>query len=560
MTINPFTLEVLRNKFDTITEEMQTVLRRSAYSSIIKEANDAGNTIFTVKGELVSQSPGCPSFLGMMIPAIQRILELFPPTEMKEGDIFIMNDPYEGGTHLPDITILMPIIHDSEMMAVNACIAHQSDMGGKFPGSKPMDATEIFQEGIIIPPLKLYDQGKVNHTLYKILEKNTRLFNIVGKDIEAMLAACRIGRRRVLSLCQQYGKDIILQCMAELLDRSELMTRKEIERIPDGTYSAVEYVDHDGVEVDKLIKIKVSVTIKGTDMTVSFNGTNPQTKGPANSTPGSTMASVYFSFRCITDPFLTIHNNAGCFRPIKLIIPKGSVINPLPPAPVNARMPTVAAVANAFLQAMSTALPAKVPATSGFAGSPGFSGVDPLTGERFAFMDFLCAGVGANPIGDGVDGRSAVMNSCLNIPTEVIEMNFPIRVKKFSLWQDSGGAGKYQGGNGIIKVYEVTRGEVTIFHQNNYQKTAPSGIYGGEPSRKQETYILRNNGDKEPVSSKAMNILHAGDKLAIYVPGGGGFGKPKKRAPEAIKQDLIDGKISKAMAKEHYGFVMKSVC
>ncbi|MFC1817214.1 hydantoinase B/oxoprolinase family protein [Thermodesulfobacteriota bacterium] len=455
MTIDPFTLEVLRNKFDTITEEMQTVLRRSAYSNIIKEANDAGNTIFNVEGEMVSQSRGCPSFLGMMIPAIQRILEVFPPAEMTEGDIYIMNDPYEGGTHLPDITIVMPIINDGETMAVNACIAHMSDMGGKFPGSKPMDATEIFQEGLVIPPLKLYDQGKKNQTLYKILEKNTRLFDLVGKDIEAMLAACRIGRQRFLSLCQHYGKDILLQCMEEIMDRSELMTRKEIEQIPDGSYSAVEYVDHDGVEVDKLIKIKVTVTIQDSGMMVSFEGSDPETKGPANSTPGSTMASVYFAFRCIIDPFLTIPNNAGCFRPITILCPRGSVVNPLPPAPVNARMPTVAAVANAFLRAMAEVLPTKIPATPGFAGSPGFSGVDPLTGERFAFLDFLSAGVGANSKGDGVDGRTAVMNSCLNIPTEVIEMSSPLRVKEFNLWKDSCGAGKYQGGNGIVKIYEV---------------------------------------------------------------------------------------------------------
>lgn len=211
---------------------------------------------------------------------------------------------------------------------------------------------------------------------------------------------------------------------------------------------------------------------------------------------------------------------------------------------------------NAFLRALAEVLPTKIPATSGFAGSPGFSGIDPLTGKKFAFMDFLCAGVGANPRHDGVDGRSAVLNSCWNIPTKVIEMGFPIRVKQFSLWQNSCGAGKYQGGNGVVKIYEVLRGEVTMFHQNNYQKTAPQGLAGGEPVCKQETYILRKNGNKEPVSSKAMKILYAGDQLVILVPGGGGFGNPKERDPKAIKQSLADERISEEWARERYNLVM----
>lgn len=550
MEIDPITLEIIRNRLDMICEEMQVVLRRSCRSNIIKEAADALNAIFNIKGEFIAQSVSIPCHLGMIIPIVQRILQVFPLSKMKEGDVYIMNDPHQGGTHLADVTLVVPIVYRDEVVLLATCIGHQADIGGAAPSGKVMNATEIFAEGLIIPPLKLYDQGKKNETLLNILRANVRVPEIVESDIEAQLASCNVGRRRVLSLCEEYGKDMLLKATEELMARSELMTRRKIEEIPDGVYSAEDFIDHDGVEIEKRVKIKVTVTVKGSEMVVDFDGTSPQTKGPINSTAGSSASAVYFVVRSITDP--TIPNNAGCYRPIKILLPKASVLNPVTPAPVNARIPTVTVVGDVVMAAMAKAVPSKARATNGFSASQSFGGADPLTGEPFVFMDFIGGGEGSRPAKDGIDGRDSGIANCANIPAEVIEMSYPLLVKELSLWQDSGGAGKYQGGLGVVKRYEVMRGEVKLGYQGERQKTAPPGLFGGQPGKKEEVYILRKEGEKEPVPSKGLKTLYPGDQLIIYVSGGGGFGSPQERDRELIKRDLLDGRISEEFARIYY--------
>ena len=550
MEIDPITLEIIRNRLDMICEEMQVLLRRSCRSNIIKEAADALNAIFNTKGEFIAQSVSIPCHLGMIIPIVQRILQVFPLSKMKEGDVYIMNDPHQGGTHLADVTLVVPIVYRGEVVSLATCIGHQADIGGSAPSGKVMDATEIFAEGLIIPPLKLYDQGKKNETLLNILRANVRVPEIVESDIEAQLASCNVGRRRVLSLCEEYGKDVLFKTAEELMARSELMTRRKIEGIPDGVYSAEDYIDHDGVEVEKRVKIKVTVTVKGSEMVVDFDGTSPQTKGPINSTAGSSTSAVYFVVRSITDP--TIPNNAGCYRPIKILLPKASVLNPVSPAPVNARIPTVTIVGDVVMTAMAKAIPSKTRATNGFSAAQSFGGKDPLTGEPFVFMDFIGAGEGSRPTKDGIDGRDSGIANCANIPAEVIEMSYPFLVKELSLWQDSGGAGKYQGGLGVVKRYEVLRSEVKLGYQGERQNTAPPGLFGGQPGKKEEVYILRKDGGKESVPSKGLKTLHPGDQLIIYVSGGGGFGNPRERDQELIKRDLLDKKISKEFAEIYY--------
>ncbi|MBI2917642.1 MAG: hydantoinase B/oxoprolinase family protein [Chloroflexi bacterium] len=551
MSIDPVTLEILRNKFDMVCQEMQTVLVRSAQSTIIKEALDALNALFDTQGQVISQSISIPCHLGMVIPAVQRILAEFPPDQMHDGDIYTMNDPHDGGTHIPDVFVVIPVIYGGRAIGVAVCIAHQVDMGGKTYGSKAMDATEIFQEGLIIPPIKLYDQGKRNDTLFKILERNSRIPQMVLNDIQAQIAGCTIGKRRLVDLCERYGVETVLQAKDDLMAHSELMTRQVIEKMPGGTYSAVGYVDSDGVELDKPVKIQLAVTIRGSEMIVDFAGTSPQTKGPINSTYGSTVSAVYYTLRSVTDP--TIPNNAGCFRPIAIRTSKGTVVDPVPPSPVNARMPTVCMVGDVMLEAMAQAIPHKVAAVSSSTCGPGFGGVDPLTGKRFMFMDFVAGGVGARPMKDGIDSRDSGAGNCHTLSAEVIEMNYPIRVNQFGLWEDSCGAGRYQGGLGTIKAYEVTRGELTLIHQTERQFQGPPGLLDGEPGSKQETIITRRSGQIEAVPSVAVRSLREGDRLVVKAPGGGGAGNPRDRDRQAVLEDIADGRVSAAFARDKYG-------
>ncbi len=556
MSIDPVTLEILRNKFDMVCQEMQTVLVRSAQSTIIKEALDALNALFDTQGQVISQSISIPCHLGMVIPAVQRILAEFPPHTMQEGDIYTMNDPHDGGTHIPDVFVVIPVIYRGQTVAVAVCIAHQVDMGGKNYGSKAMDATEIFQEGFIIPPLKMYDAGKRNDTLFKLLEKNSRIPQMVLNDLQAQIAGCTIGKRRLLALFERYGVDTIHEAKDELMAHAELMTRKAIKEMPEGTYSAVGYVDSDGIELDKPVKIQIAVTIKGSEMVVDFAGTSPQTKGPINSTIGSTVSAVYYTLRSVTDP--TIPNNAGCFRPIKILTQKGTVVDPLPPSPVNARMPTVCMVGDVMLEAVAKAVPHRVAAGSSSTCGPGFGGVDPLSGKRFMFMDFVAGGVGARPTKDGIDSRDSGSGNCHTLSAEMIEMNYPIRVNQFSLWDDSCGSGKYQGGLGTIKAFEITRGELTLIHQTERQRQGPGGLLGGGTASRQETHILRRDGGIEPVPSVAVRTLKAGDRLVLKAPGGGGFGDPRERDSRAVLRDLADHRISPKFAQEQYSVVANS--
>ncbi|MBI2916363.1 MAG: hydantoinase B/oxoprolinase family protein [Chloroflexi bacterium] len=551
MALDPISLEVLRNKFDMVCAEMQVVLQRSAVSPVLKEAADCLNALFDVEGQVIAQSVTIPCHLGMIIPAVQRTLQVFPPRRTKASDVYIMNDPYHGGTHIPDTIMVLPVVVDGEVVAYCASIAHQIDMGGKAYGSKPMDATEIYQEGLIVPPLRLYDQGVRNETFYSFLRANVRLPDIVVNDIEAQLAGCQVGARRVASLCAEFGAGTVRQAMGELLDRSESMTRQCIRRIPEGTYQAVDYVDNDGVEVEKEIQVRLAVTVAGDGMTVDFTGSSPQSRGPVNSTPGSTMSSVYYAVRAMTDP--TVPSNAGCFRPIRLIIPEGTVVNPKPPAPVNARMPTVHAMADAMFLALAQALPDRLVAASGPAMGPWIGGTDPLTGRTYVFKDFISGGVGATSRGDGVDVRSSGMGNSCNIPVEVSETDFPVRVRRFGLWQDSAGLGRYQGGLGAIKVYELLRGEAVMIQQSRRQTSSPYGLGGGLPGARQETTILRKDGTSETVPPLATARLQAGDQVIVRTAGGGGVGLPQDRDHDQVVEQVLDGKLSAEAAGRAYG-------
>jgi N-methylhydantoinase B len=555
MSIDPITLEVLRNKLEDISDEMEITLLKSSHSTVVKEALDASAAIFDASGNQIAQAIASPIHLGMILPAVSRIVELFPPETMREGDVFVLNDPFDGGTHLPDVVMTVPIVADGETIGLAVAITHHQEMGGRSAGSTPMDASEIFQEGLRIPPLKLYDQGEPNETLFAMLERNVRIPDTVRGDLDGQQAACATGVRGVRLLVEHYGADVLRSCMVELLDRAEKMTRAEIERIPDGVYRFVDYLDNDGFDLERRIRIEVAVTIDGSDFMVDLTGSDPQVRGPINCVPASTLSAIYYVVKVVTDP--SIPNNSGCYRPVRTILPEGSIVNAKPPAAVNGRAVVVRRIVDAMLGALAPALPDRVPAAS--SGHPlvcSMGGLDPATGRPYVTSEIGTGGMGARPGKDGVECVQTDTSNSQNVPVEALELEFPLRVGSYRLRRDSGGPGRFRGGLGFEKSFEALRGTVSISHRGERNHTAPWGLFGGGAGAMAKSRIVRADGSVEHFPSKAELRLEPGDRLEVWTTGGGGHGDSLTRDPALVLADVIDQKVSPEQADEAYGVVI----
>ena len=345
---------------------------------------------------------------------------------------------YDGGTHLPDLVVAVPVFAAGRTVSFAVCLAHQEDFGGKVPGSMPTDATEIFQEGLILPPLKIYDAGVLNETLVGIIRRNVRLPRVVMGDISAQVAAATVGRDRLQALFEEYGTATDA-CLDGLLDYAERLTRARISEIPDGMYRFTDYMDNDGIALDRRVPITATVRIEGETVTVDFTGTSSQVAGPINAPWSGGAGSAYFAVRCVTDP--SIPNNQGCYRPIDVVIPEGTLLNPHHPAPVAIRAHTLKRAADVVLGALVQAVPDRVPAApAGSISCVSFGGVDPRSGERFGLSDIVAGGSGGRPGGDGIEVVDTDVSNCMNIPVEAIEMDYPLRVRSYRLRRDSGGA------------------------------------------------------------------------------------------------------------------------
>ena len=553
--IDPITLEVIRHRLQSIADEMEMTLLKSSYSSVIKEGLDASTAIFDINGDTIAQGNSIPIHLGSLIPAVKSITATYPPDTMQEGDAYILNNPYRGGTHLPDVTIITPVFHNGRPIVFGCTIAHHQDLGGKTPGSIPPDATEIFQEGLIIPPLKLYEAGVPNHTLHEILRNNIRIPDMVIGDMRAQLAACHVAKTQIASLLTEYSEETLVEAMAALLDNSEKATRKVLEQIPDGTYSFEDYLDNDGIEMDIRRLIKATITIRGSNITVDFTGSSPQVKGPFNSPTASTMSTVFYIVRAVTGS--DIMSNAGCFRPINVVLPKASIVNPDHPAPVNSRTATVKRITDVLNGAMVQAVPDRLPAaSSGQLLVLALGGIDPANNKPYVASELGAGGMGARPNADGIDAIETDVSNCMNVPAEALEMDHPLRILKSNLWNDSGGAGEFRGGLGLEKVFEVARGEATITYRGERHTLPPWGLFGGLPGSMTNARIVRNDGRVEIVPPKAILRLSAGDQLHAFTAGGAGFGDPLNRSPEKVLRDYLDSRISLESARADYGVVI----
>ena len=549
------TTEVVRNRLDVIADEMETVLLRSSHSIVIKEGGDATCAIFNERGEALAHAVAIPLHLGVMRPAMEQVLARFRDSA-REGDVYVLNDPYGGGTHLPDMIVSAPVFHDGRMIALTAALSHHQDVGGMVFSSMPAHATEIYQEGLIVPPLRLYDGGVLNEDVLRLIMRNVRVPEGFRGDLEGQVAAVSIGRRRLLELIDDVGYPDFAVAAVELLDRSERMTRAAIADIPPGTYRFHDFLDHDGLDLDRKIRVEAAITVGDGDFVVDFTGTDPQTRGPVNGPPSTAFSAVAYVLRALSDVATPI--NGGSERPIRLILPPGTVVNPRPPAPVSLRAHLARRIVDVLLGALVEALPERIPACSAsINGAFSYAGIDPLTGRTFAITDTnIAAGMGALRGQDGTEAIEMHTTNLLTIPVEALELGAPVLVHSTALRPDSGGPGRWRGGLGTARVLELRSGTAISCFRHERHETAPWGLRGGAAGALWDATVARAGGAHERVPGKTIFELHAGDVLTVLTGGGGGYGDPLERDPEAVLVDCLDGKVSLAQAREAYGVVI----
>jgi N-methylhydantoinase B len=553
--IDPITLEVMDHRLMSIAEEMEITLLKSSFSTIVKEGGDCSTAIFNAHGYTVAQAVAIPTHLGTLMESVPQILRKFPVSEMQEGDVYLANDPYTGGTHLNDITLVIPVTYQGEVIALTTSMVHHQDIGAMLPGC-PTSSTSIYQEGLNLPPLKFYEKGKPVKVVHDIIRNNVRIPDTVIGDLRAQVAAGNVGKLRIQEFMGEFGKDMVLKGMSQLIDRAEFLTRQELRKIPGGRYTFVDYADNDGVDINQRIKIQVAVTIKGDEFIADFTGSNPQVRGPFNVPPSGTLAAACYVIKAITGGH-TISSNAGAFRPIKLILPEGSIVNPRPPAAVAARASTILRITDVLLGAMVKAVPERLPAGDSHQLVVLYiGGHDPLTDRDYVWGDIAVGGTGGRPTKDGVDVILQGMVNGQNIPVEAIEAAYPQRVLKTSRICDSGGAGEYRGGLGMQRVLEATRGSVSITFRGERHYVRPWGLFGGLPGAKSRAFVLRKTGEVEGIPSKKDLVLQEDDQIHFYTSGGGGYGDPLKRKLSLVLQDVVENKVSVRGARDDYGVVI----
>jgi N-methylhydantoinase B len=553
--VDPVTLEVVRNKLEGIANEMQMTLLHSAFSPIVKEGMDCSAAIFTADGQTIAQATAIPIHLATMIPALAAVVRKYPLAGMASGDVYILNDPYSGGTHLPDITLFIPVFAGGGMVGFSVTTVHHQDMGGMAPGSIPTNATEIYQEGLRIPPLKYMEGGRVNETLREMMCLNIRLSDTFMGDLNAQLSACMVGARRLNELCDAYGAAQVTRIFDLLLDRSEKMTRAALRTLPEGTYRYVDWLDNDGVDLDRRVRIEVAATVRDGTIHFDFTGSNPQVRGPINCVPSGAQAAAYYAVRALTDA--QIPTNGGCFRPVSLTLPEGSIVNPQAPAAVNARTATIKRICGAMIGAFADAVPERVPAASaGLSVMLAFGGRR-ADGSHFILSELVCGGTGASRSGDGVDCLQTDGSNSMNQPIEALCLDAPIRIRRFGLRADSGGAGRQRGGLGVVREYEFLADDIRFTFRGERHFTAARGAVGGADGAMSVATIHRADGRVEQIS-KCVTTVSRGDRVVLETAGGAGYGDPRERAREALAADVANRKVSAAAAHNVYAITKEA--
>jgi N-methylhydantoinase B len=552
--LDPITLAVVKSALDAIVDEMAYTVIRTARSEIIKDVMDYSAALCDAQGRMVAQAKTIAQHLGAVPDAMASVRAQFDG-DLEPGDVVIMNDPYEGGMHLPDVFMFMPIFHDGALQAFAVVIGHQTDMGGRVAGSNASDSTEIYQEGLRIPPVKFYERGTRSRTVARIIEKNVRVPERVLGDLGAQYAACRVGERELVKLLRRYGTATARGYLDELLDYAERLTRAEIARWPPGRYTFTDHLDDDGFS-DTPIPLTVTITVAGGRLTCDYTGSSPQVRAALNSTLSFTKSCTYLSVRSVLRQ--DVPNNAGVFRCIDVIAPEGSILNPRLPGACAARALTGYRLLDVVLGALAQVVPDRVPA-AGEGGNTVLS-IGGYTPQRrpFVIVDMICGAWGGRPDKDGIDAITNPSQNMSNTPVEVLEAQHPIRIDEYALIPDSGGAGRYRGGLGLARQYTLLNPEATLQLRSDRMKFLPYGLAGGRPARPTRN-ILNPGREARLMPGKFGITLRAGDTIRHEQPGGGGFGDPLTRDPAAVAADARAEKVTVAHAREAYGVVLDPV-
>jgi N-methylhydantoinase B len=557
--LDAITLAVLRSGLINAVAEMKAVVVRTAYSNLWKEAGDLSCGLLTRRGELAVQGIGdIPIHLASMPMSLGACLKRIPPASLKPGDVLYQNDPYQGNNHLPDFIMAKPVFFDGRIVAYTAVRGHYVDVGGGGPGSYSATMPDIYAEGLRIPPVKIFKEGTLNQDIVDVLLHNTRNSRERFGDLRSQYAGCVAAERRVISFCEKYGAQRFEAAMEEIVDASERLTRAAIASIPDGIYEFEDYCDNDAI-TDDPIRIAARVTVNGDEIHVDFTESSPQVRGGMNAPLAVTVSATCYAIKCLTDP--ENPPNSGSYRPITVEAPFGSVVNPMPPAPVIAgNHETASRIADVIVGALAQAVPERVCAAG--SGSSGVLSLGARVRENGRDRELLMvethgAGQGANLTHDGVNARRVNVGNTGNTPVEALEISFPIFVLSYGISEEGGGAGRTRGGTGIYREIRLEH-DATVTLTAERAKFAPYGLFGGSPAPKAEFWAKLPNGTRQMLNSKTAPMhFPKGTIIHFRAAGGGGYGPPAERDLEAIQADLDDGYVTPTGAHQYYGITVK---
>ncbi len=556
---DPATFEIVKNSFYKIAEEMRVVLAKTAYSPILKSAGDYSCGVFDRRGDMVAQGPDLPIHLGSMPDAVRAVVAAFAG-DVHDGDVFVHNDPYFGGSHLPDVNVVRPAFHEQELLGYACLRAHWPDVGSATPGSYGA-VTEIFGEGLRMPPLRLVSHGVTNVDLEKLIFANVRTPDERRGDLGAQLAATLRATERLQTLARRYGSGRVVRYMAEVMDYSERLMRATLMDLPDGEGLFEDFCDGDGIADDAdgndaRFCIRMAVRKTGDRLIVDFAGTDPQVKGPMNAPLSVTASGVFCGLKTAADPDNLVPPNSGCWRSIEIRAPRGSVVNAEFPAPVvYANHEMSHRVADMVMGALAHFWPRQVMACSqGTSAILTLGGVDPRNGRRYVSYETVKGGFGARPDKDGINVVASGISNTMNTPVEVLEMAFPVRVERYEINPDSGGAGRFRGGCGARRVWRMLAGaDATAALCMERMTSPPFGLLGGAAGSAAVVTLTAPDGAARELPSKGAFSAPAGSVIDMATPGSGGFGPASERDPAAIGRDLREGYVSAEAARRDYG-------